>query len=1021
MTIFTGTSGNDIITGTAGDDFIYTGGGNDVVQAGDGNDTVILSGPLGFGSNLNGGNGNDTLVVTSASANFDFPGTPPVPLVLFLATPLSGFETLAYGSQLGETVIAVIRPDQAAGITTLKGGAGADILSINVDAAGTYLLSAFNLDGWNDATDIIAMNVQPGLGAALGNVVLNAADHLGVTVRMAGGDGNDTLNGAAGTDILNGGAGADTLNGGAGSNTAVFTGNYADYTITIDSGTGVITTSGPDGNDTLINISHLQFADLTANIVDGVVVDGYLAGATVFADVNGNSVLDVGETSTTTAGDGSFTLLNPQGAVIRAVGGTNVDTGLANTLTLSAPDGSTVINPLTTLVEVLVEGGATKAAAETQVKAALGIDPSVDLTTFDPLAPLADPAAALAVQKAAASVVVVLEVIVQASGGGVAAEAAGLQSIVEALNTATTANPLDLTNTATLSTILTTALPIGTDPAAITTLVTTTAASTQAIDDATDLGGITNVQANHDPLLTGSAAVLAAGSEDMAYTVTAASLLAGFTDTDNDTLSVSGVSADHGVVVANLDGSFTITPQTNYNGLMTLSYFVGDGQGGSTAASLGFALLAVNDAAIIGGVTSGTLAESSAANGTSQVSGVLTISDVDSPTSFIAGALSGLYGTLTLAAAGDWTYALNNGNADVDGLSTGQSLTDTIAVSSADGTLQNIILTISGTDDIRTGTSGNNVLTGTSGNDSLFGLGGNDTLNAGNGNDMLDGGAGNDSLNGGAGIDTANYASATKSVTVSLANQGSAQDTDGAGKDTLSGIENLTGSSFNDKLTGSSGDNIINGGAGNDEINGGAGNDTLDGGIGNDKLIGGSGIDTASYQGAASGVTVNLSNSGTQNTGGAGNDSLSEIENLIGSALNDTLIGSSGANSLNGGIGNDRLTGGGGADDLWGGAGSDLFILTRLGDSLAAAKDTIRDFNRSEGDKIDLHLIDAIAGGRDSAFSLVNAFTHTAGQLVSIQAGDHYSVMGDVNGDGIADFMFDVHSAVALISSDYIL
>ena len=55
-----------------------------------------------------------------------------------------------------------------------------------------------------------------------------------------------------------------------------------------------------------------------------------------------------------------------------------------------------------------------------------------------------------------------------------------------------------------------------------------------------------------------------------------------------------------------------------------------------------------------------------------------------------------------------------------------------------------------------------------------------------------------------------------------------------AGSDTLIGIENLTGSSFNDALTGDGNANMLSGGAGNDTLDGGAGNDTLDGGAGTD-------------------------------------------------------------------------------------------------------------------------------------------------------------------------------------------
>ena len=229
------------------------------------------------------------------------------------------------------------------------------------------------------------------------------------------------------------------------------------------------------------------------------------------------------------------------------------------------------------------------------------------------------------------------------------------------------------------------------------------------------------------------------------------------------------------------------------------------------------------------------------------------------------------------------------------------------------------------------GNSANNVLTGNNGNDTLSGLGGNDTLSGGQGNDTLDGGAGNDTLDGGAGTDTATYASATSGVTVSLAIVG-AQNTIGGGTDTLVSIENLSGSSFNDTLTGDGnanvitggpGNDILNGGGGNDSLTGGAGNDTLDGGAGNDTLDGKTGNDTASYASATAGVTVSLAVSGAQNTVGDGTDTLLNIDNLIGSAFNDTLTAAAVGSSLMGGAGNDTLHGGAGNDTLEGGAGDD--------------------------------------------------------------------------------------------------
>ena len=92
---------------------------------------------------------------------------------------------------------------------------------------------------------------------------------------------------------------------------------------------------------------------------------------------------------------------------------------------------------------------------------------------------------------------------------------------------------------------------------------------------------------------------------------------------------------------------------------------------------------------------------------------------------------------------------------------------------------------------------------------------------------------------GAAGSDTASYADAASAVTVSLAHQGAAQNTIGAGVDTLSNFENLTGSAFNDTLTGDGNANFLSGLAGNDALLGGAGNDALAGAAGNDSLNGG--------------------------------------------------------------------------------------------------------------------------------------------------------------------------------------
>ena len=152
--------------------------------------------------------------------------------------------------------------------------------------------------------------------------------------------------------------------------------------------------------------------------------------------------------------------------------------------------------------------------------------------------------------------------------------------------------------------------------------------------------------------------------------------------------------------------------------------------------------------------------------------------------------------------------------------------------------------------------------------------------------------------------------------------------------------------------------------AGTDEEDwqfGGLGNDTLLGSPGTDRLYGGTGTDTVSYENSPSrgddrlGVVVNLAE-GIGLFVDAHGDRLFGIENLIGSAFNDTLIGDAGSNRLEGRDGNDKLVGGAGRDVLVGGAGRDIFDLTDQHSvaanadiaTILAVADVVEDFRSGE-------------------------------------------------------------------------
>jgi Ca2+-binding RTX toxin-like protein len=286
--------------------------------------------------------------------------------------------------------------------------------------------------------------------------------------------------------------------------------------------------------------------------------------------------------------------------------------------------------------------------------------------------------------------------------------------------------------------------------------------------------------------------------------------------------------------------------------------------------------------------------------------------------------------------------------------------------------------------DSLTGDNNANALVGGSGNDLLSGVGGDDNLVGGADDDVLIGGLGNDALIGGtaavtpSGVDTADFSSAGSGVTVDLSSPPPGgfpvhpafgglppqYASGGAGSDSLSGITNAVGSSSADTLIGNASGNTLTGGAGTDNLVGNAGadtlngldgNDTLDGGANDDNLsggaqrdtlIGGPGdditaggddIDTVDYSGVTgAGVRVNLGAASvtleigalagqraTPDAGASnvGTDTVTTVEEVIGSQFRDVMVGDAGVNSFDGGFGDDLLFGGAGNDSLDGGPG----------------------------------------------------------------------------------------------------
>lgn len=340
-------------------------------------------------------------------------------------------------------------------------------------------------------------------------------------------------------------------------------------------------------------------------------------------------------------------------------------------------------------------------------------------------------------------------------------------------------------------------------------------------------------------------------------------------------------------------------------------------------------------------------------------------------------------------------------------------------------------LTGSAFNDTLTGSAGTNSIIAGAGDDIVVGLGGNDNLFGQDGNDILNGGAGADFLNGGAGSDRATYEDAASGVVAALLSP--ATNTGEAAGDTYTSVESLTGTDFNDKLTGTNSLNSLIGGGGNDtliglggddNLFGQDGNDTFIGGVGADDFSGGNGTDKASYETAAAAVIASLTTPAS-NTGDAAGDTYSSVENLTGSAFNDTLTGNSAINVILGGNGNDTLNGRAGNDTLTGGAGNDNFLFdTPLG---ATNVDTITDFNFvNDTIRLENAIFNAIVGtGTLSAGQFVANASGTATDVNDriIYETDTGNLFYDTNGNaaGGSTLFAQVTAGLGITNADFVI
>jgi Ca2+-binding RTX toxin-like protein len=287
----TGGGEADYINGAGGSDQIIGGGGNDTILGATGNDA--LDG--GAGADIvNGGDGTDTA---------SYSGSPAAVIVNLGATgnntgDAAGDTYTSIENVLGSTSNDSLTGDADGNV--IEGGAGSD--TINGGAGNDTL---------NGDTGALSVSASPAISFAAAAFVSFAA--------------------TSESDTLIGGKGNDTINGGGDADTAIYSGNLVDYTVSYNSSTQVFTVTDKianrDGTDTVISVENFQFADVTTTAARLMVsiVNGTAGNDTLTVQSGMNELYGLAGNDTLKGGIGSDLLDGGEGADIMS-GGNGDDT-----------------------------------------------------------------------------------------------------------------------------------------------------------------------------------------------------------------------------------------------------------------------------------------------------------------------------------------------------------------------------------------------------------------------------------------------------------------------------------------------------------------------------------------------------------------------------------------------------------------------------------------------------------------------------------------------------------------------
>ena len=998
--VLTGGLGADTVLGGLGADTLIGGAGNDSLLGGGGVDTLIYASTtlgvtvdLGAGTasgseigtdvvsgveNVVGGSGDDTLT-GDADANV-LDGGSGNDTLTFASTTLGVTVDLGAGAASGSE----IGTDTLTAIEDVIGGLGDDV--ITGDGEGNGIVGGAGNDtilGLGGADGLAGGAGDDIIGGGAGNDVIGGGDGADI---LTGGLGADTVLGGLGVDTLIGGAGDDSLLGGGGVDTLAYVSTTLGVTVDLGAGTasgseigtdsisGIENVVGGSGDDTLTG-------DAVANVLDGgtgsdtadysgetlsVSVD-LSAGTASGTDIGVDTLSAIenvigGSGADTFVGDALANSLNG-GAGLDTVDYSSTTLGVAVNLTAGTATGTETGGDSLSLIENVIGGS----GADTFVgdSGANSLNGGAGLDTVDYSSTTLGVTANLSTGAASGSEIGsdTLSAIENIIGGSGADSLTG-----DALaNTLTGGAGNDVVAGAGGNDVLIAATGLGDDSydggAGVDTL--TFASATNSVFVNVNAGLATGVDIGADTFSTIEVVIGGAGADVIAGTADADTLFG--SGGDDLLLGVGGADTlDGGAGNDSLLGGTGNDTLLGGDGADLLQGGVGVNNliGGAGNDSLAGNVRGQNDLGIGGGDNDLNRADYSAATGainatlsaTGTVTGDASVgTDTLRHIDEVIG--SGFADTFTADSTQSGNFGTFN---SFEGLAGNDTITGNgatrVSYRQATGGVTVDLIAASAIGDASVGTDtftgGVNRIRGSAFDDTLLGT-------DGAGFEDFRGEAGNDVINGRLGSnDRADYLTSSAAVTVDL---GAGTATDGfGGTDTLSGIERVRGSDFDDVLIGDANANTLQSGLGQDRLVGSGGDDKL---IGNTaRGLSSSDFNTADYSAATAGINVILSAEGTV-TGDAsvGTDTLVGIDRVFGSAFADTFLADdqqSGNfdrfNEFEGRGGNDTITGNGATRVSYRNATSgvtiDLLSGTATGDAsvgtdnLAGNSDNISNF-----------------------------------------------------------------------------